>query len=172
MQNHNEPLIIEFNDKYYTLIVNDFDDNIDIQAYLKIDHANIVGELITFPVIINQISNLKAEIENLVSTLKLDIDILKANLEKDFKTSRSGGKTTNADVESHILMDPKFQDQSRLLIKYQKHLRYLEGFYWSSQSKMDALMKLTDKMQPSEFNQDILTKSVNNVLIKQANTRI
>jgi hypothetical protein len=172
MQNHNETLVIEFDGKMYTLLINDFEDQIDIQSYLKIDYANIIGEVLTFPVIINQISNLKADIEEVVSTKKLALDIKKANLEKDYKTQRSGTKTTNADVESHIILDEGFQTLSKQLIKYQKHLRYLEGFYWSAQSKMSSLMKMTDKMLPTEFTQEILEKSVNNVLIKKANTKI
>jgi hypothetical protein len=168
MQNPNDPLLIEVDGKYFRLIVQDFEADIDIESYLKIDYSNILGELLTFPVIINQISNLKAELESLVSKQKLGIDILKANLEKQFKADYTG-KATVAAVENHVTLNQEFQDSSNYLIHLQKQLRYLEGFYWSAQSKMDSLVKLTDKMQPSEFTSDVLEKTVNNVLIRRNN---
>lgn len=169
MENHNEPVIIEVNGKSYSLIPVEFDESIDMQAYLKIDYSNILGELLTFPICLNQISNLKSEVEALVSSQKLDIDILKANLEKEFKIQRSASsqKTTNADVESYIKSNVDCQKAERALIHFQKNLSYMNGFYWSAQAKNDALTKLSDKLSPTEFSTELLEKSVNNVLVKR-----
>lgn len=169
MQNHNEPIVIKLGNKTYSLIPVDFQDQIDLKEFLTIDVGNITGELLTFPMVMNQISNLKAETDQMVSDQKMVVNILRSNLEKEYKMSRqqSGLKTTNADVESYIYLHEAYQEAERQLIIFQKNSNIMNGFYWSAQSKMDALMKISDKISPEEFNTEVLEKSVNNVLVKR-----
>ena len=43
--------IIQVGENTYKLLFDDFDEDMDIDSLLKIDYSNIVGELITFPVL-------------------------------------------------------------------------------------------------------------------------
>lgn len=166
----NNKLVIEVNGSFYTLIPLPFEDNIDIAEYLKTDYSNIFGELITMPLVLNQIANLRAEIDSLVTQQKTGLEILAANLAKDFKSERQ--KTTVADVEQHVILNEQYQKEKDILINYQKQHAYLDSFYWSAQSKINALNKISDKISPEEFNIDILEKSINNVVIKKFQGRI
>ena len=48
-----EKKIINIGDKSYRLIFDQFDDSeVDIDELLKIDYSNLIGEIVTFPVIV------------------------------------------------------------------------------------------------------------------------
>lgn len=171
--NNPNVLLVELKDKFYSLIINELPEEINIEEYLKIDVGNIVGELLTFPTFLNQISNLKSDIETFVNEKHLQLEIFKANLEKEYKISRSSNslKTTVADVESYLTTHPEVIKKSEEYIKYQEQLSKITGFYWSAQKKGEILLKVSDRLTSEEFNLDILTKSVNNVLIKKVNPK-
>lgn len=170
MNNSNEKIAIEINNNVYTLQPKPFENNIDIAEYLTIDHSNIFGELVTMPLVLNQIANLRAEIDSLVTHQKNGLEILYANLAKDFKASRQ--KTTVADVEQHIALNEQYQEEKIILINYQKQHAYLDSFYWSAQAKISALNKISDKISPDDFSTEVLEKSINNVIIKKFNGKI
>jgi hypothetical protein len=170
MQNNENVAVIEVKDKFYRLILNELPDDIDIKSYLNIDVGNIVGEILTFPTFLNQIANLKTEIEHLVNQSKINLEITKANIEKTFKEKRVslGLKCTVADVESYLNLHDEVQVAQKEHLQYQKNFNYVNGFYWSAQSKGDALMKISDKLNPEEFSKEILEKTINNIAIKKA----
>lgn len=170
MQDQN--LVIEIKGKYYTLIPLPFDENIDIADFLKIDHSNIFGEMATMPLIVNQIANLKAELNSLVSQQKTGLKILSANLIKEYKSSMLGSKTTVADTENYVLLNEQYQKEEDRLNQLQKQYDYMDGFYWSAQAKVKALEKLSSQITPNEFSAEVLEKSLNNVLIKKFNGKI
>ena len=51
---------ITIGDKVYQLQFDDFDEEMDIDNLLRIDHSNLVGEMVTFPVFVNRFGNLLA----------------------------------------------------------------------------------------------------------------
>lgn len=168
-----EKIVIEINEKIYTLIPQPFQDEIEISDYLKIDYHNIFAELITMPLIINQISNIKAEIDTMVSQQKLAVKVLKSNLEKEYKASRSGGKAPSLnDLEIYVNTNEEYQKEAMLLINLEKQAAYMESFYWAAKDKINALNKISDKITPDDFSVDILEKSINNVVIKKFNGKL
>ena len=46
--------VITIGGQTYVLIFDEFDENVDIDAILKIDYSNLIGEMVTFPVILNR----------------------------------------------------------------------------------------------------------------------
>lgn len=168
-----DKITIEVNEQFYTLIPKQFEGDIDIQSYLTIDHGNIIGELMTMPLVLNQISNLKAEVDNQVAEQKAFLKILKSTLEKDFKEEKAGGKSpTINDLEIHVNTHDQYKDELSKLINLEKKASYVEGFMWSAKAKIDALDKISSKLSPDEFNIDLLERSINNVLIKRFNGKI
>ena len=45
--------IVTIGSNTYKLLFDDFDEEVDIDSLLKIDYSNLIGELVTFPVILN-----------------------------------------------------------------------------------------------------------------------
>lgn len=163
-------VVIEIGGSFYTLIPTPFDENINISEFLKIDYHNIFAELVTMPLVLNQIANMKAEIDNQVAHQKTGIEILKANIEKKTKAERQ--KVSLNDLEVEVLTDEQYQEERSRFINLQKQASYLDSFYWSAKAKIDALNKISDKIAPEEFNIEILEKRINNVIIKKFNGKI
>ena len=59
-----EKKIIKVGEKTYKLLFDNFDEDMNIDELLKIDYSNLIGELITFPVIVNRFGQLLAEAES------------------------------------------------------------------------------------------------------------
>ena len=55
--------VIKIKDKTYFLKFDDFDENVDVDSLLKIDYGNLLGELVTFPVVVNRFGVLLADAE-------------------------------------------------------------------------------------------------------------
>ena len=69
-----EKRIIQIGGNTYKLIFDNFDEDVDIDSLLKIDYSNLIGELVTFPVILNRFGILLAEAESQVAETKLHLD--------------------------------------------------------------------------------------------------
>jgi len=169
-----EPLIIELRDKMVVLKALPFDTDIDIDEILKIDHHNYLGEILTFPVLLNRIANLKAEQQNIVSEAKNDVDIFEAQLTEEKRKSimATGGKGTVSEVEAAMKTDARYKIKKNDFFAKQKNLDYLDSLYWAAQAKMNLLNKISDKIRPEEFSNELLTDVVNGVMIKASKKAI
>jgi len=166
-------IAVEIQGEVFTLKPHPFENNINIKDFLEIDYHNIFGELVTMPLVLNQIANMKAEVDNQVAHQKAGLEILKANLEKQFKESSKGEKrTTLNDLDNYVLTNEQYQKERSVYIDLQKQASYLDSFYWSATKKIDALSKISDKISPEEFNVDILERNINNVIIKKFKGKI
>lgn len=168
-----EPLVIEFRDKMVVLKALPFDTDIDIDEILKIDHHNYLGEILTFPVLLNRIANLKAEQQNIVSEAKNDVEIFEAQLTEEYQKKLSAtGKATIKDIEAAVKVDSRYRIKKNAYFAKQKNLDYLDSLYWAAQSKMNLLNKISDKIRPEEFSNELLTDVVNGVMIKASKKAI
>lgn len=163
-------IVIELKDNIYTLTPTPLEQDINIEEYLRIDYHNIFAEIITMPLVLNQIANLRAEMDNAVAHQKMGVEILRANIEKGVKKERQ--KVSLNDLENCVLTNKKYQDEKALLIEYQKRAAYLDSFYWSAKAKIDALSKISDKIAPEEFSTEMLEGTINRVVIKKFNGKI
>jgi len=148
-----------------------FDGDIDVDSILKIDYSNILGEILTFPVLFNRIANLRAEMQSIVSMAKLDFDLFEAQLteehQKKLNADREGArKATIKDIETAVFRDKRYILKKRDFFAKEKSLAYLEALYWSAQSKDTKLNRLSDKLRPEEFERDIIEDTINGVQIK------
>ena len=178
-----EPLIIEVKGKQYRLQIQDFGPDIDLDDIIGIDYSNILGELLTFPIVFNRIGILKAEINNIVQNAKLDLDIKKARLEEQYRneltertTDHKGNpkvlKPTISEVSGAVSIDEEFIAQQRNLLELEKKNSYMETLYWSCQSKDSKLNRFSEKIRPEQFEGELLQDTVNGVFIKRAKTVI
>jgi hypothetical protein len=161
---------ISIGDNIYRLSYEEFD-NINIDDLLKIDYSNIIGELITFPIIVNRFGLLLADAESQVSELKLNIDVYEAKIKEKIRlklTEQNKGKNPTVDaLSSAVLQDRGFQALRKRLIEVQKIRDYMNSVFWSAKDKSEKLNKLSLTIQNNDVPDDILEGKINNILIKK-----
>lgn len=177
MGDPSEPLIIEVRGKLYNLQIQDFDTDLDLEDLTGIDYTNIRGELLTFSVAYNRIGIFKAELANLAQRAKMHVEIVKAQLNKkyrsllveegkDYKGRPKLVKPTVDEIAAAVTCDDEYQEAVDLYLTAQKHFEIMEAIYWSCQSKDQKLNRLSERLSPEEFEQELLTDTVNSVLVK------
>lgn len=172
----NEKIAIELkNGKMVVLSVKEFDSELDVEDILKIDYHNILGEILTFPVIQNRIGNFRAEMEAIVASTKFDFEIFEAQLMEEKRNSleaKSEKKVTISEVETAVRRDTRYVLKKKQLIEVQKNFGYLDALYWSANSKDTKLNRLSEKLRPEEFEHELLEDTINGVMIKMSNKAI
>lgn len=163
-----EEIVIELKDKMVILRIKNFDTDIDTDEILKIDYHNVCGEILTWNVLFNRIANLKSEQENIVKHSDFDLKAAEAQFYEEHKKKlvSEGEKATEKALEMAIIRDPRYVAKKKLHFEKQKNLSHLENLYWSAQNKCSLLRSLSDKLRPEEFMGELLTDTVNGVLIK------
>lgn len=175
---------LHIGDKVIKLILPDLSvDELDPEDFLSIHYFNVYGEILTSSVLLNRIGILLAEADAEVRssllglrTLKDEIKEKKAVTEiqayKDLKDEGVNSPTI-PQVNARVLTNQDVKDLQNNLTG--KRLEYIEikktrdiinSFYWSMKSKDEKLLKLTDKLRPEDFSNEIIEERVNYVQIK------
>lgn len=165
-----EEIIIELKTKMVTLQILPFDTDIEVDEILKIDYGNIMGEILTFSVLFNRIANLKADMENIVSVSKMDMEVFEA---QEFKRCRKdltkdGGKATEAQIDAEVKGTTNYRVKKEAHFEKVKNLAYCDSLYWAAQNKSSLLRSLSDKLRPEEFSGELLSDTINGVMIKMS----
>jgi hypothetical protein len=164
-------------DKMLSLKINTFDDIIDVEDIEKISSHNILGEILTFPVIMNRIGNLQAEMDEILAEAELELQIKQAelggyyrrNLIKKVIDDKKIEKTvypTVAEVEAAVTLDAVYQNCKKKIIRLNKEKQMINSFFWAAKSKDDKLNKLSEKLRPDEFERELLEETINGITIK------
>lgn len=173
---NNEQITLELKNKMVVLKLTNFDTDISADDLTNIQHHNIIGEILTFPVIMNRVGNLRADIEQVLAETKLDFEIFQAYKQEEkrksltFEVLDSKGKAkmdkpTKDEVENAVLIDPEFKIKKLNLIRIQRNVAYVESLYWAANDKSKKLDILSAKMKPEDFEGEILEGSINGVMI-------
>lgn len=181
-----ELIKIPLKDKVVVLREIPFDGEIIVEDIVSIHYHNLFGDIVTFPVALNRIGNMKAEIEQIIREAEFELEFVtseldehKAVLEKQyFKALKESGinSPTLRQIEGEVLRDPSFKEKRELvrdkqlkLIALQGNQSKIENIYWSCKGKLDLLTKLADKLRPEEFENEILDETINGFAIKLLN---
>jgi len=140
---------------------------LDPEDILKIDYSNILGELLTFPVLLNRIGVLHAEAISQVSAYKLQLEILEADLRSKYRKATPEKKFTAEQLSDLIHQDDVYIDSRLNLIQAQKVQDNIANLYWAAKDKSNKLDSISHKLSPKEFEQDLLASTVNGVMIKR-----
>ena len=163
--------LITVGDTTYKLLFDDFDEDMDIDSLLKIDYSNIIGELITFPVIVNRFGNLLAEAESKVSETKLNLEVFEAKTKERLRVElaeANGGKNPTVEaLNNALLMNNAYQVMRKRFIEVQKTRDYINSIFWSAKDKSSKLDKLSLTVQSGEIPDGVIEGRVNNVLVKK-----
>lgn len=177
-----EIIKINLKTKIISLKILKFEEDIDIDSILKIAYHNIIGEILTFPVLMNKIGNLQAEMDEILEETKLEFEIKKADLEafyrkdlikkvKDGKDKDGNDKEkvvypTIGEIDTAVIQDAVYQNLQKKIIRINKEKKIIDSFFWSAKSKDDKLNKISDKLRPEEFENDIIEDTLNGIQIK------
>lgn len=163
--------VIQVGETTYKLLFDDFDEDMDIDSLLKIDYSNIIGELVTFPVIVNRFGILLAEAESKVSESKLNLEVFEAKTKERLRNElaeANGGKNPTVEaLNNALLMNKAYQSLRRQFIEIQKTRDYVNSIFWSAKDKTSKIEKLSLTVQNGDIPDSIIEGRVNNVLIKK-----
>ena len=155
----------------YRLVFDEFDENVDVDSLLKIDYSNLIGEMITFPVIVNRFGNLLAEAESQVAEAKLNLEVFEAKtkerLRVELAEENKGKAPTVEALNNAVVSNKAYQAMRRKFIEVQKTRDYINSIFWSAKDKSAKLDKLSLSIQPGELADSVIEGRVNNVLIKK-----
>lgn len=163
--------VLNIGGKQYTLLVGDFDEEINIEDLLTIDYSNLVGELVTFPIVENRIGLMLADAESKVAETKLNRDIMEAKLKEKYAAmlSENGSKRPTIDaINSAVLQDKGFQTILKAKIQAEKVRDYANSLLWSMKSKSSKLEKLSLTIQNQDIPEECLEGKVNGIVIKKS----
>ena len=160
---------ITIGNQVVTLIYDLFDVETDLEQLLKIDYSNVVGELITFPVVFNRLAIMRAEMTNAVNEAKFNLDVYTSQMNKYYRkqmkgqTSRGPSKEV---IEDAVRTDEGYEQMRLRYINRQRDFEYLDAIYWSAKAKDKKLDSFSQKISPKEFEQDIVDSKVNDIYVK------
>lgn len=167
--NNKEKIVIHLKgDKIAVLSIQEFDSELDIDDILRIDFSNMMGEILTFPLMFNRIANFKAEMEHNVSVAKLEMEVFEAQLFEEHRKSlvAKSEKPTEAAIKAAVTSDPRWGIKKSNFFKIQKDLAYMDSLYWSAKSKDGKLDAFSHKIRPEDFERELLEDTINGIQIK------
>lgn len=163
--------VIQVGENTYKLLFDDFDEDMDVDSLLKIDYSNIIGELVTFPVIVNRFGNLLAEAESKVAEAKLNLEVFEAKTKERLRNElaeANGSKNPTVEaLNNAVLMNKAYQTLRKQFIEVQKTRDYINSIFWSAKDKSGKLDKLSLTIQNGDIPDSVIEGRVNNVLIKK-----
>lgn len=166
-------VVIQLNKKTLTLTILDFEgNNINAEELLQVDYSNILGDIITFPVIFNRIANIKAEVDSLLKDAEFDLKVFGAQLfgEKKAVLVKEGTRPTEAAIDALVLTDSNFKLKKLSVINIERQASIVDGLYWSAKMKGKMLEAISAKVSPEEFEREIIEAAINGVIIKSHKT--
>jgi hypothetical protein len=168
--------IINVGGQTLAIVYEEFDEKVDLDSLLKIDYSNLMGEIITFPIIVNRFGLLLADAESAVAEAKLTLEIYEAKAKERFKVQlvgENGGKNPTIDaLNSAVIQDKGYQQMKRKYIEAQKVRDYLNSAFWSAKDKSAKLDKLSLTIQDGELPDEVLERRVNGIKVKKVKKTI
>lgn len=168
--------IINVGGQTLAIVYEEFDEKVDLDNLLKIDYSNLMGEIITFPIIVNRFGLLLADAESAVAEAKLTLEIYEAKAKERFRVQlvgENGGKNPTVDaLNSAVIQDKGYQQMKRKFIDAQKVRDYLNSAFWSAKDKSAKLDKLSLTIQDGELPDEVLERRVNGIKVKKVKKTI
>ena len=162
----------------YKLSIGTFneDEVTDIASLLKIDYSNLIGELVTFPVVVNKLGIMLADAESAVSEAKLNKEIYEAKLKEKLRVelaeANKGKSPTVEQLNNATVCDKAYQALYKKHVAAQKARDYMLTIYLSSKDKSEKLNKLSLSVQPGDVTDSMLEGKINGIVIRKSRNRV
>ena len=163
--------IVTVGGKTYTLLIKAFDDEVEIDDLLQIDYNNLIGEMVTFPVIVNRIGIMLAEAESKVSECKLNLEVFEAKTKEKIRNEAiaDGGKAPTVEaLNNAVIQNNAYQAMRRSLINAQKMRDYLNSVFWAAKDKSSKLDRLSLTIQGKDIPEEVIEGRVNSVILRRS----
>lgn len=152
----------------YEIEFEEFTDEIDVDELMTIHYENLIGEIITFPVIVNRLGMLLADAERALSETKLNCEILEAKLREDVRCRLNDEEdrkkpATIDEVNTAVVQSPVYKANKIKLYEAQKTRDYMASLMFSAKDKSAKLDKLSLSLQPGDIEEHIMQSKVNSV---------
>jgi hypothetical protein len=158
------------------------DEDINLDELFRIDIKNLVHEIVTFPIVLNQLGLLLAEANSQLSEKKLDLEIYVAKRKEFFrkramndddtedeeglnkKAKPSRPKKLSVDeIDSLVTLDPGYAVKKRKLIEIQKQVDYVTSIFWSGKSKDEKLNKMSLTLKEGDIYDSLVNNNINRI---------
>jgi len=155
--------------KLITLTFNDFEEEVDIDKMLSIDHGNLYGEAVTVSAFLNQVGILKAQAERSYSEKKLEAEVFEAELRQRIRkeSTETAQKITEAGLNEMVSVDGGYKVKKKNVTTAKYNLDIVDSIFWSVKSKDQKLNNLIKGVTPIELYNELIEGTVNNILIKK-----
>lgn len=164
--------VINIGDAQYVIKFDEFEDDIEIDDLLKIDYSNLIGEIVTFPSIVNKFGLMLADAESQVQEKKLSLEIYEAKCKERLRITlaeANNGKNPTVDqLNSAVLNDKGYQAARRTYINAQKVRDYLNSCLWAAKDKDGLLQKLSLSINVGDVPEGVIEGRVNHTLIRKS----
>lgn len=171
-----EKKVLTIGGKTYCIKYDDFEDDVDVDDLLKVDYSNLIGELVTFPVILNKFGLLLAEAESNLSEARLSLDVFEAKTKERLRielTEANKGKAPTVEaLNNAVTVDRGWQDLKRKHIEAIKVRDYINSIYWAARDKSSKIEKLSLTVQNEDLPSEVLEGRVNRVLLRKVDNLI
>jgi len=166
-----EKLIIKIGDEQELLVKVDLtgeDEEFDVDRILQIDYNNLLADIATFPVILNRLGLLLAEMDNKVREAELQLRTYKAKERKKIR-DRLIAKKQKLTIDT---VDDELRSSAGYVVRYSKVFKrmkerdYVNSIYWAAKSKGDNLTKLSLTIQAGDIDLEDIVKRFNGVELR------
>lgn len=144
--------LFKYGNKFIKVTIGDLESTIDADAITKIDMNNLIGEIITTPVLVNRWGNIQADIAYQLQVENLEFDIWSAQTKESIRAElNQTKKATVAEVDDALVSNPLFKEKKLKIFKLEKTFDIVKSVYWSLKDKSDKLNKLSLTLQKDDL---------------------
>lgn len=173
-------LTLNFGDKVIRFKMDDFEEDMDIDNLMRIDYSNLVAELITFPVAVNKLGILAAEMDSELRLAKLNLKIKESKIRQqvreelsfDEDEKRKPKNPTVQEVEDGMLTNKVFIQASKKFIQTEKERDYINSLYDAAKDKSRKLDKLSFTLEAGDINEALVQRQLNKIQYRIKDGRI
>lgn len=167
--------VISIGKETYVVRFEEFDDDIELEDLLKIDYSNILGEMLTFPIIVAKLGNMLADAESKVNEKKLNLDVQEAKLKEEYRVKLSelnGGKNPTVDaLSTAVLIDKRYEVYNKMLIEAKKIRDYMLTIYLAAKDKSEKINKVFYQTSPQDIPDGVIEGRINGAIVKKYDKR-
>ena len=168
-----EKIKVNFGDKVIQFQFENFEKEIDTDSLMKIDYSNLVAELITFPVVVNKLGLLAADLDAEYRLAKLNMKITESKLRRiareELAEPDSNGKIskpTVQEIEDAMQVKKLYRLKNEEMNNAEKNRDYIYALYEAAKDKSRKLDKLSLTLQSGDIDEALVQKQMNKIYYK------
>ena len=137
--------VLKYGDTYIKVKKVEVDEDVNPDRITRIDLNNILAEIVTTPVIMNQWGTMLAELNHDLKVKELEFDIYCANKKEEIreKFTKAGEKFTVDKVNDSIVSEDKYLTSKKEIFELQRQIDITNSIYWAIKDKSAKLENLS-----------------------------